>query len=154
MRYLGVDVGRRRVGLALSDELGMLSRPWRTVEAGGSPRRTAEAVAALLAAESADDSISALAGVVVGLPRRLNGEDTHGTRPAREFAAAVGDLLHVPVYLQDERLSSREAESRLARTERDWRRRKAQLDAVSAAIILQDFLDGRAVDTAGEPPAC
>ena len=49
----------------------------------------------------------------------------------------------MPVILQDERLSSTEAESRLARRERDWRKRKQQLDAAAAAVILQDYLDSR-----------
>jgi putative Holliday junction resolvase len=52
--------------------------------------------------------------------------------------------LHFPSTLQDERLSSREAESRLALRDKDWRSRKAKLDAAAAAIILQDYLDGRA----------
>jgi putative Holliday junction resolvase len=56
----------------------------------------------------------------------------------------------VPVVLQDERLSSREAESRLARRERDWRKRKAKLDSAAAAVVLQDYLDGRIRPSADE----
>ena len=65
-----------------------------------------------------------------------------------------GSLTGLVVHLQDERLTSHEAESRLAVRERDWRRRKAKLDAAAAAVILQDYLDGRArvgAQTA-EPP--
>jgi putative Holliday junction resolvase len=142
VRYLGVDVGLRRIGLAWSDDLAMLARPWRTVQALGTPRESAEAVAAVVAADSGPDS-PGLAGVIVGLPRRLNGDDTQATKPARAFAEAIGVCLKVPVHLQDERLSSHEAESRLAERERDWKRRKAQVDALAAAIILQDFLDHR-----------
>ena len=79
--------------------------------------------------------------IVVGLPRRLNGDDNEQSQPARVFAAALGALTGLKVDLQDERLSSREAESRLALREKDWRRRKARLDAVAAAGILQDYLD-------------
>jgi putative Holliday junction resolvase len=57
------------------------------------------------------------------------------------FAEALGRLTGLPVELQDERLTSREAESRLAATDRDWRSRKRRLDAAAAAIILQDYLD-------------
>ena len=64
--------------------------------------------------------------------------------PAREFAQALGALTGLPVHLQDERLTSHEAEARLAARERDWRKRKAQLDAAAAAVILQDYLDARA----------
>ena len=59
------------------------------------------------------------------------------------FAEHVAALTGLLVHLQDERLSSHEAEQRLAVRERDWRRRKAQLDAAAAAMILQDYLDGR-----------
>lgn len=80
---------------------------------------------------------------MVGLPRRLNGADTDQTEPARAFARRLEALTALTVHLQDERLSSHEAESRLAVREKDWRRRKAQLDAAAAAVILQDYLDAR-----------
>jgi putative pre-16S rRNA nuclease len=144
MRFLGVDFGRRRIGLALSDETATLARPWQTVPAGASAAATARDLAARVAAGADDESVGRLAGIVVGLPRRLGGEDTGMTAPARELAARLGQLTRLPVYLQDERLTSHEAEARLAVGERDWRRRKARLDAAAAAIILQDFLDARA----------
>jgi putative Holliday junction resolvase len=145
MRALGVDFGQRRIGLALSDASGVLARPWRSLPAGATPAASAAALAALLAQQQAagDDAAAEITTIVVGLPRRLSGEDTDQTQPAREFAAALQTLLHLDVHLQDERLTSREAESRLARRERDWRRRKAQLDAAAAAVILQDYLDER-----------
>ena len=63
------------------------------------------------------------------------------TPRVQKFAAELGRLTALPVTLQDERLTSREAESRLAVREKDWRARKAKLDAAAAAIILQDYLD-------------
>ena len=82
--------------------------------------------------------------MVVGWPRRLDGSPTHLTAPAEAFAEALRRAVPVPVTLQDERLSSHEAEARLlARGERDWKRRKALIDAEAAAVILQDFLDHR-----------
>ena len=143
MRVLGVDYGARRLGLALSDHTASLARPWRTIAAGPTPRASAELVARIIAAGAADDFSDADGSQndVVGLPRRLNGEETDQTQPARDFAAALQDLSGLPVALQDERLSSREAESRLAIKEKDWRRRKERLDAAAAAVILQDYLD-------------
>lgn len=140
---LGVDYGARRLGLALSDHTASLARPWRTIAAGTTPRGSAQIVAQIIAAGAADDFSDAegIQKVVVGLPRRLNGEDTDQTQPARDFAAALQDLSGLSVTLQDERLSSREAESRLAIKEKDWRRRKEKLDAAAAAVILQDYLD-------------
>ena len=146
MRFLGVDFGARRIGLAVSDPSATLARPWQTMAAGGDARASAADVAALLAASATDDDLGpgGFAGIVVGLPHRLNGEATHLTKPALDFAAALAELTGLVVRLQDERLTSREAESRLAVGERDWRRRKTKLDAAAAAVILQDFLDARA----------
>jgi putative pre-16S rRNA nuclease len=141
VRALGVDYGKRRIGLALSDATGMLARPWKTIAGGGTPQQIAATLAAEVAALRADDD--GLGAVVVGLPRRLSGEPTHDTAAVTALAAALGVLVDVPIVLQDERLTSREAESRLAQREKDWRKRKAQLDAAAAAIILQDYLDAQ-----------
>jgi putative pre-16S rRNA nuclease len=145
MRFLGVDYGQRRIGLALSDGTALLARPWRTIAAGPTPEASATMLAELIARLRADDDPEAaeIGGLVVGLPRRLNGEDTHQTAPARLFAGHLGALTGLVVHLQDERLSSYEAERQLAEREPDWRLRKEQLDAAAAAVILQDFLDGR-----------
>ncbi len=143
MRVLGVDFGRRRIGLALSDPGGILARPWRTIAAGADAGASAGQVAALVADLGGEDAAEGIAAIVVGLPRRLSGEDTHDTAAAREFAAALGRAAGVAVHLQDERLTSREADARLAEREGDWRRRKARIDAMAAAIILQDYLDAR-----------
>ena len=82
---------------------------------------------------------------MVGYPRRLNGEDNDQSAIVRELAEHLRRLSPLPLHLQDERLSSREADSGSHADEKDWRKRKAQLDAASAAIILQDYLDGRAL---------
>ena len=150
VRALGIDYGRRRIGLALSDATGLLARPWKTVAtAAGGPSRAAAALAAEIAAlEAEDDGLSAVA---VGYPRKLNGEPNQQTAAVETFTAVLRPLVRVPVVLQDERLSSREAESLLARSEKDWRKRKPQLDAASAAIILQDYLDAR-FRPASHPP--
>jgi putative Holliday junction resolvase len=158
MRVLGVDFGRRRIGLALSDHTGSLASPWLTLPAAGTPDASAADLARLLEEKRRDDrdDLGELSGIVVGLPRRLNGEDTSETAGVRVFANALVKELGVPVHLQDERLTSREAEQRLAVREKDWRRRKEKLDAAAAAIILQDFLDARRaagdLDAAAELP--
>lgn len=128
------------MGLSLSDATGLLASPWQTV-AGGAPLAAATRVGQLASELGAEDD--GLAGIVVGLPRRLDGSDNDQTPIVRTFAAELARVTSLPVILQDERLSSHEAESRLALRERDWRKRKAKLDAVAAAIILQDYLDER-----------
>jgi putative Holliday junction resolvase len=147
MRVLGVDYGRRRIGLAVSDASATLARPWQTVDAAASPRASAVALGALVAAANADELGDRIDAIVVGLPRRLGGEDNDQTAPVREFASALGHVTGLAVALQDERLSSRAAEEALAVHERDWRKRKARLDAAAAAVILQDYLDQRARET-------
>ena len=144
MRVLGVDYGDRRIGLALSDSTGMLARPWKTIPRTGN----AVQVAAVLAreAEALMQEEDGLGAIVVGLPRKLNGEPTHQTATVEAIVERLQSGVGIPVLLQDERLTSREAESALALTERDWRKRKAKLDAASAAVILQDYLDARAPD--------
>ena len=140
MRVLGIDYGNRRIGLALSDATGLLARPWKTIQREGNPGQVAAALAAEIATLSAEDD--GLAAIVLGLPRRLNGEEHEQTLAVRVVAEAIRKVSSVPLHLQDERLSSREAEEQLSRREKDWRKRKAALDAAAAAVILQDYLDG------------
>jgi putative Holliday junction resolvase len=154
MRYLGVDPGRRRIGLALSDPAGILARPWQAVAAAATPAASADCVMRVLAsaADPLGDAAS-VGAIIVGLPRRLDGRDNEQSAWARDLAAALATLTSLDVHLQDERRTSHEAEARLAERERDWRRRKARVDAAAAAIILQDFLDARARPLADGPPA-
>jgi len=141
VRVLGIDYGARRIGLALSDATATLASPWRMLQRPPSEAETLRILIAEIASlEKAEDG---LAAVVVGWPRRLDGSPTDQTPIVQTFAQSLKAQIDVPVILQDERLSSTEAESRLARREKDWRKRKQQLDAAAAAVILQDYLDGR-----------
>lgn len=137
MRTLGVDVGRRRVGLAISDPSGLLARPLTTIAVSG-PDLLEKVLDAISRLRAEDDGLEA---VVVGVPRRLDGTAGEQTAFVEHFVSGLRARLDLPVWTEDERLSSREAESRLALREKDWKKRKAQLDAAAAAVILQDFLD-------------
>jgi putative holliday junction resolvase len=141
MRSLGIDIGARRLGLALSDASGTLATPWQVIETGGSLDADIEKLSAIVTALRAEDD--GLKAIVVGLPLRLDGTPTDQTGRARELAARLENVTGLPVVLQDERLTSREAEQRLAIRVTDWRKRKEKLDAAAAAIILQDYLDTR-----------
>jgi putative Holliday junction resolvase len=147
VRILGIDLGTRRIGLAISDVSQTLARPLTTLNIGAEAadkktevgRRVVElalnAITPLIAQEDG------LSRIVVGMPTRLDGSAHEQTARAAAFVAALKERISIPVVTQDERLTSREAESRLARKERDWRKRKRGLDAAAAAIILQDYLD-------------
>lgn len=139
MRALGIDYGGKRIGFALSDASGTLASPLRVMERPRSEPETVRLVCQEIARLVADDD--GLATVVVGWPRRLDGTPTEQTPLVEAFARAIGLATAVPVVLQDERLSSHEADSRLALKERDWRKRKLKLDAAAAAVVLQDYLD-------------
>lgn len=141
MRALGIDYGRRRIGLALSDASGTLASPWEVLARPAGERETVRLVADRVARLAAEDD--GLAAVVVGWPRRLDGSPNDQTPIVEAFAQALGRAVAVPVVLQDERLSSHEADMRLAVGERDWSKRKQTLDAAAAAVILQDYLDAR-----------
>lgn len=140
-RVLGIDYGAKRLGLALSDASGTLASPWRVVARPPSEPETVRLVCAEIARLAGEDD--GLAAVVVGWPRRLDGTPTDQTPIVEAFAGAVERQCGITVVLQDERLSSVEAESRLALRERDWRVRKRTLDAAAAAVVLQDYLDAR-----------
>ena len=138
---LGIDYGAKRIGLALSDASGTLASPWRMIQ-----RPASEAATLVLLLDEINQLLSAddgLQAVVVGWPRRLDGTATHQTPLVEKLVEALQERLSLPVILQDERLTSHEAEARLAVRERDWRRRKEKLDAAAAAIVLQDYLDHR-----------
>jgi putative Holliday junction resolvase len=138
MRVLAVDVGRRRVGLAISDRTATLARPLTTIEVAGAGDAV-DRVAAEVARLTEDED--GLATIVVGRPSRLDGSPNDTTALVDRFVEALGRRTALPIHREDERLTSVEAESRLATRERDWRARKKQLDAAAAAIILQDYLD-------------
>ncbi|MGE0460660.1 MAG: Holliday junction resolvase RuvX [Vicinamibacterales bacterium] len=142
MRALGIDYGARRIGLALSDATGTLASPWRLVERPSSEGDTLRLIVETIDGLQREDE--GLDVVVVGWPRRLDGTPTDQTPRVEAFARALEARTTVRVVLQDERLSSHEAERRLTeRGHRDWRVRKKKLDAAAAAVVLQDFLDHR-----------
>jgi putative Holliday junction resolvase len=135
-RRLGVDIGSVRVGVAMSDPDGVLATPLATVARdveGGSDLR----VLAGLAAEHE------VVEVVVGLPRTLAGRDGPAAHAAREFAAALGEVLgdQVPVVLADERLTTVVATRQLRASGRPGRRQRAVVDQAAAVAILQGWLD-------------
>ena len=137
MRLLGIDLGARRIGLALTDPTGTLATPWKALQV--SPADRVDHLSGLVRALADEDD--GLGLIVVGLPRHMDGREHDLAGEVRAFARRLHEATGLPVVLQDERLSSREAESRLALRERDWRKRKARLDAAAAAVILQDYVD-------------
>ena len=140
VRSLGLDYGNRRIGLALSDSSGTLARPWKVLERQHSPNNEAidQVLKSIRQLQSEEDGLGC---VVVGLPTHLDGTPSEQTVQVQAFVDALRKRIEVPVSVQDERLSSYEAERLLAIRETNWRKRKSRLDAAAATVILQDYLD-------------
>jgi putative holliday junction resolvase len=132
-RLLAIDMGTKRVGVAVSDDLGISVRPVITIK-----RRSWKK---LLASIIEQIEIFEAHGLVVGLPLNLDGSEGPAAAEARQIAAKFELSLKIPVYLQDERLTSEEAKSRLQDIQK--REREGDIDSAAAAIILQDFIDQR-----------
>lgn len=133
-RFLGIDHGSRRIGLAYGDEIGV-----------------ATPLAAIIAVE-AEKKWAGLAGVikgrriteiVIGHPLNMDGSSGPKAKEVEEFARRVGSEFGLPVHLVDERLTSYEAESTIAPANRRDVRKSGLIDSRAATIILQDFLDTR-----------
>ena len=133
-----MDVGARRVGLAISDASRTLARPLETLAVTNEANAVDRVARRIAELDREDEGIAA---VVVGMPSSLDGTPTPQTAQVLAFITLLRTRTTVPIATEDERLTSREAESRLARREKDWRKRKAQIDAVAASVFLQDYLD-------------
>lgn len=132
-RVLGLDVGERRIGVAVSDELGIIASPVGVVERG---RREQAELRDLIARYG-------VARLVVGLPRGLSGREGPQAAETRAYADALAAELGLPLEYWDERLTTTIAERSLIESGASRSDRKAQVDAVAAAVMLQGYLDAR-----------
>ncbi len=135
MRVLGLDHGERRIGAALSDALGITASPLTVIE-HTSDEGDADAVAALARERDVE-------AVVVGVPISLDGSIGPQAKRAAYFARLLSGRLGMPVDMIDERLSTREAERKLAEGGRRRSRRREAVDAAAAAVLLQAYLDSK-----------
>ena len=135
MRIAALDVGDARIGVAVSDELGITAQGIGVVRRVGG-RRDLEALATMLAPYTPDR-------LVVGLPLNMNGSEGPQATRVRAFATKVADHLAIPLEFQDERLTTFAAEQVLLEADVSRRRRKDLVDKVAATIILQGYLARR-----------
>ena len=136
-RFLGIDYGTKRIGLAVSDPEAAMASPLTTVQSRGDVGQDVVALAAVVREYEIDE-------LVVGLP--LNMDDTEGEQAkiTRAFGEALTHQINLPVHYHDERLSSFTAEELLRPAELTRKKKKARLDRVAAQVMLQAFLDERA----------
>ncbi len=142
-RYLALDVGSKRIGIAVSDELGLTAQPVLTLERRRNAREDLRSIARLCRKY-------AVAGIVVGNPVKLDGAMSSQAEKVQVLAAGLGELTGLPIYLWDERLTTREAHQLLYEAGHARQDHKRVVDQVAATLILQSFLDGKA-DRPGKP---
>lgn len=131
MRYLAIDYGTKRTGLAICDPSETIVSPLAVIR---TQKELLQKIKNIIETENVD-------AVVLGLP--LNMDDSHGFQAeiVKKFAEQLKNSLNIPIYLQDERLSSYGAEQKLACAEFTRAQKKERLDAVAAAEILEIFLE-------------
>jgi putative Holliday junction resolvase len=130
-RILGIDLGKARIGVAVSDELGMLAHPVETIPATADAARR---IAEIVREKDAER-------VVVGLPRHMNGSVGTGATEALAFVKKLGALLPCKVVTWDERLTTMAANRALRASGRKTRDSRGVVDQVAAQMILQGYLD-------------
>ena len=131
-RILGIDYGDSRVGLALSDPTKTIAFPYQTISNEGDERLLQKLKNVII-----EQDIECL---VIGLPSGFNGKDTQQTKKVRKFAVAI-QVIQLPIFLQDERLSSQSAAKSLRKQNIKTGHNKHLVDERAAAIFLQQYLD-------------
>jgi putative Holliday junction resolvase len=131
-RIIALDPGTKRIGVAVSDETQTLARPLEKLERA-SWKKLLESIKSIIAQYDA-------AAVVIGLPLETDGAESEMSGEARRIARNLGLSIDIPVFLQDERVTSYEAKSRLWEQGVDLERTRATVDSEAAVIILDDFI--------------
>lgn len=134
-RILALDHGTKRIGVALSDELGWTAQPLETYE-----RQTLDLdIAHILDLVKVHE----VGTVLLGLPLRLNGEEGLAVQAVHQFLERLAEALPVPVVTWDERLTTKDAEELLIAADVGWKKRKGLVDRIAAAILLQSYLEAQ-----------
>ena len=134
MRYLGLDLGTRTLGLALSDPLGMIATSYKILR----HNEDYDSLIPMLKEEVEKNQIQAF---VLGFPKNMNNSVGERGEIALTFQKKLEEEFALPVYMQDERLTTRQAESILISNDTSRKKRKKVIDSLAATIILQSYLD-------------
>jgi len=135
MRILAIDHGTKRMGIAISDELGMIAQPLEFIPA--------EPFAEFLNRLKEILHTKQAELILVGMPRNMNGSYGPAASKVQEFVAALKEAVTIPIRTLDERLTSVQAHRFLTEAEVSGRQRKGKVDKSAAAILLQSYLDSR-----------
>ncbi len=133
-RWLGLDLGHVRIGVALSDPLGMTAQPLTVLKSAGTQKD-------IIAIGELVDQYE-VTQVIVGLPLNMDGTESSTTKKVREFTTKFSGRLNVPVFFVDERLTSKQAERVMIEGDSRREDRRQKIDKVAAALLLQSALQG------------
>lgn len=134
MRYLGLDLGTRTLGLSMSDPLGMIASSYRILRHNEEYDKLIDELESIIK----ENNVSEL---VLGFPKNMNNSVGERGEIALAFKEKLETRFHIPVHMQDERLSTVEAENLLIANDTSRKKRKKVIDSVAATIILQSYLD-------------
>ncbi len=133
MRILGLDIGTKRIGVAVSDELGLLAQGKCCVDRETDDKAINDIIAII--------EEGSVGKVVVGLPLNMDGSHGERAEDSTKFAESLADKTGLPVDLWDERLSTKEAEDVMLKADISRKKRKKVIDKMAAQLILQGYLD-------------
>jgi putative Holliday junction resolvase len=136
MRAVGIDLGEKRIGVAISDSSGSLATPYEVVARTGSRDQDHRRIRAIV--EEVEAEI-----LVVGLPLSLDGSEGKAAQGARKEAEAIQQTILIPIEMHDERFTTVEAERILKEQGLNAAERRKVVDKVAAAILLQAWMEGR-----------
>ncbi|MEO1278849.1 MAG: Holliday junction resolvase RuvX [Planctomycetota bacterium] len=140
-RFIAIDLGDRRTGLAVADSLTRVASPWKTLEVPIEHEGGEKLIREIERSILRDYASARALEIVVGLPLHLDGRESDRSKLARVFAERVGTRLEKPVHLADERLTSKQADWAMGGSGLTHLQKKRRRDAIAAAALLQGFLD-------------
>lgn len=140
MRALGIDLGSKRIGVAVSDRSGTIASPLVVIARGKSQRVDHDEIARIAREEEAE-------AIVVGLPLNMDGSEGQAAVAARREVERMTTVVDVPVFLHDERRSTVQADNSMAQRNMNAIDRRSVVDKVAAAFILQSWLDARSKES-------
>lgn len=134
MKYIGLDLGTKTLGVSLSDPLGMIATSYKIIRHDEEYDRLVDEVGQIIKEENVQE-------IVLGLPKNMDNSIGERAQKSYEFKNLLEEKLEKPVHLIDERLSTREAENLLIKNDTSRKKRKKVIDSLAATIILQSYLD-------------
>lgn len=136
MRYLGLDLGTKTIGLATSDKMGLIASSYKVLHHDNNPKDCLDELKFIIETLDVD-------ALVLGLPKNMNNTLGKRAEATLEFKEFLESNIDIPIYLEDERLTTKSAEAILIKGDTSRKKRKKVIDKVAATIILQSFLDQR-----------